>query len=359
MPLVQTDVNLVGRTLEDDVFTSTGSLLLSTGMTLTTVHIYSLLRNGIFSVRVSLPEQKNDSAYMSVVTIEGQLEKLSYDHETAASYVKAMELTKGLFDKVTEDSIPSLREFGQAFFPVAEQVLKRTGIFRPLYALEGSDSYTYRHSINVGMLSALIAKLMNQSDEDIILIGQAGFLHDVGKMLVPKEILMKPGKLTKEEYEQMKMHTVYGHELIAKMEGAPDMLAKCALMHHERMNGTGYPLGLKGDAIPFACQIIAVADQFDAICSDRVYKERTSPFVAAQILWQSACEGHLNPEIVTKFAHYIVSLYAGSKAVLNTGEEVEVVFIHKDEPMRPLVRRGEDFFDLRSHRVWDIEKMIV
>ncbi|MET3287603.1 UNVERIFIED_CONTAM: HD-GYP domain-containing protein (c-di-GMP phosphodiesterase class II) [Brevibacillus sp. OAP136] len=358
MALLPTDFSLAGRTLEEDVYTGNGTFLLAKGTRLTPDQLDSLVKHRIDVVRVCDAYEDVRTSFPPKGSVAEQMERFAMERESMAHYVRAMAQTKALFDKVTEDSIPSLEEFTDAVIPVVKEVLRETSIFRFLYALEGSENYTYRHSLNVGMLSALIAKLLCLQDEEISMVGQAGFLHDVGKVLIPTDILLKPSRLTEEEYEQMKFHTVFGYELINRMEGATEAIAQCALLHHERLNGTGYPLGLTESDIPLLCQIIAVADTFDAICSDRVYKERTSPFVAAQLLWRAACDGHLNAEIVTRFAHYIVSLYAGSKALLNTGDEVEVIFIFKDEPMRPLVRKGEDFYDLRSHRVWDIEKMI-
>lgn len=358
MALLPTLFSLAGCILEEDVIDGNGAFLLAKGTRLTTEHLDSLLKHNISAVRIKDSRNQIVPVAAEIPSIAEQLEQFAMKRETMDNYITAMSHTKALFDQLSEDSIPSLDEFTNAFFPVVEQMLKDSDIFRFIYALEGTENYTYRHSINVGLLSALIAKLLHLSDEEISLIGQAGFLHDVGKVMIPKDILLKPEKLTADEYEQMKSHTIFGYELIRRMEGASELIAQCALMHHERLNGTGYPLGLQKSDLPIFCQIIAVTDMFDAICSDRVYKERTSPFVAAQYLWQAACDGQLNIEVVNTFSHYIVSLYVGSRALLNTGDEVEVIFIFKDEPMRPLVRKGADFIDLRSHRGWNIEKMM-
>ncbi|UFJ42045.1 HD-GYP domain-containing protein [Brevibacillus humidisoli] len=355
MPQVETDLSLVGRVLEEDVYSRTGLLLLTKGAVLTHTDIYNLLRQRIWFVSV-VNLVATDRADVDFV---GQLSSLSEEHGQIKSYIQAMDGIRGLFGQVTEEQIPSLDSFSAPFLPLMNEVHMQAGIFRFLYALEGSDSYTYRHSVNVGILSSLIAKLMNKSHQEIVTIGQAGLLHDIGKMLVASDILLKPGKLTDEEFAEMKRHTIYGAQLIAKMAGGSELLSQCALLHHERLDGSGYPEGRKGGEIPIECQIISVADVFDAICSDRIYKGRTSPFEAAQQLWQAVFEGQLNAEIVTKFLHYIYSYYIGSRAVLNSGEEVEIVLIHKDEPIRPLVRKGERYIDLRSRRSLFIERLIV
>jgi HD-GYP domain-containing protein (c-di-GMP phosphodiesterase class II) len=355
MALATTDITLVGQMLEEDVFTHNGTLLLTQGTMLTSTHIYTLLRQKVFYVRVA---ERTEPDQAKSASIFAQLQESALDRETLACYIKAMEGTKHLFQQVQEDFVPPLEHFSKAFYPIADQVLKQVGIFRSLYVLEGSESYTYRHSINVGILSSLIARLMKKPEEEVLQIGIGGFMHDLGKMLVPKDILMKPGKLSAEEFEVMKLHTVHGYDLIMKMDEGCHLLAECALLHHERLDGSGYPQQRTASTIPLECQILAVADMFDAICSDRIYKSRTSPFEAAQYLWKAACDGGLNIEIVTLFVHYIAMLYVGARARLNTGEEIEIILIHKDEPMRPLVRRHSEFVDLRFNRHLTIEKMI-
>lgn len=353
MSVAPVDHTLVGKRLAVDLFTESGILLLPRDTFLTDTHVQLLQKQRIWEVEVQqvLSEGTTEN-------ITNQLMDLDADKETVAAYVKALDKTRSLFDGIGRDDKPGLEQFSDVFYEVAEQSMKQLGLFRSLYVLEGSDSYTYRHSLNVGILCSLIARLLKWGEKRIAFMGLAGFLHDLGKMRISKEVLLKPGRLTEEEFDQMKQHTVYGYEMIKQMEGGSELLALCALHHHERLDGSGYPHQLKGDEVPVECQVLAIADMFDAICSDRVYKDRTSPFEAAQLLWKEACNGKLNIEFVSHFVRYIALLYVGARAVLNSGEEVEVILIHQDEPMRPLVRRSGEFVDLRHERTLNIEKMI-
>ncbi|MDF2679895.1 MAG: hypothetical protein K0R47_1085 [Brevibacillus sp.] len=353
MSLAPVDHSLVGRTLAVDLFTDNGILLLPQETIITSAHVQLLQKQRIWEVEVQQLLTEGTGVHITT-----QLLELDADEETIAAYVQALDKTRSLFDQVGQNGTPHLEQFSDIFCEVAEQSMKQLGLFRSLYVLEGADSYTYRHSLNVGILCSLIARLMKWSEDRIAFMGTAGFLHDLGKMKVPKEILLKPGKLTVEEFAEVQKHTVYGYEMIKQMEGSSDLLALCALLHHERLDGTGYPERRKGNDIPVECQVLAIADMFDAICSDRVYKERTSPFEAAQLLWKEACDGKLNIEIVSQFVRYIALLYVGARARLSNGEEVEVILIHQDEPMRPLVRRSGEFVDLRYERKLTIEKMI-
>jgi len=349
MAEVKPSHSLIGATLAQDVYNEYGLLLLPAGAVLHQSDIRLLEAHQINSVRIT---DASEAPEMPVPVLHWN------EAEAARQYVRAVQQTEGLFKQIASGSIPPLKQFSDAFYPLLDQVLQRWGFLRFIYLKKGTENYTYRHSLNVGIVSALIGKLMGRSGDDIYALGQIGLLHDVGKMMIPDELLSKPDRLSDDEYAIMKRHTEYGFTLLQSMADADELMASCALSHHERLDGTGYPQSRTVDTIPYECQIISVADVFDAICTDRVYRKGTSPFEAANVLWEQACTGKLNPSIVSRFIHYIVLLYVGSRAVLNSGEDVEIIMIHHDEPMRPLVRRGEEFIDLRKHRQLHIHKMI-
>lgn len=141
-------------------------------------------------------------------------------------------------------------------------------------AAEYRDSETGRHTQRVGVLAEAIALELGVSEGDAELLRRAAPLHDVGKIGIPDEILLKPGKLTQQEFETMKGHVSVGVELLSRGQSELIRLAELiALTHHEHFDGSGYPRGLKGDAIPLAGQIVAVADVFDTLISRRPYKE--------------------------------------------------------------------------------------
>lgn len=353
MPTAPVDHTLIGQELADDLYSDSGVLLLGKNTTITAAHVHILLKQRVREVNIVRTWSEGTGEHVAT-----QLFQLEADGETVAAYVQALDQTRLIFDQLKQGKVASLDQFSQVFENVLEKSTKDLGLFRSLYVLEGTDSYTYRHSLNVGILCSLIARLLKWDERQVTFMGTAGFLHDVGKMRIPTEILLKPGKLTDEEFAVMKKHTIYGYEMIREMEGGSERLALCALLHHERLDGSGYPEQRKGHEIPLDCQVLAVADMFDAICSDRVYKGRTSPFEAAQLLWKEACNGLLSIEIVSVFVRYIALLYVGARARLSSGEEVEVILIHQDEPMRPLVRRSGEFLDLRYERKLTIEKMI-
>lgn len=351
MTEVKLSDSLIGQTLAKDVYTEYGMLLLPAGVVLYQSDIRLLYAHHIAAVTIAQKSETN--AVQPPRPLLHPHEQNGFFH-----YEIAVKQIEQLFKQVASGIHPSLKQFDQAFAPLLEHVRQGWGFLRFLYLQGGTQSYLARHSLHVGIVSALIGQLLEKSPEEVHFLGQAGLLHDIGKMKIPDELLSKPGQLDADEYEVVKRHAIYGAQIIRSMEGTSEAMALCALSHHERLDGSGYPEKLTGNALSLDCQIISVADTFDALCTDRVYRQGISPFEAARILWEQACCNKLNPIIVSRFISYIVMLYVGSGALLNNGKYVEVVMIHADEPMRPLVRMGEEFLDLRKHRSLHIAKMV-
>ncbi|MCY0869580.1 MAG: HD-GYP domain-containing protein [Firmicutes bacterium] len=140
-------------------------------------------------------------------------------------------------------------------------------------AVEQKDGYTADHCQRIMDLSMAVAKAMGLGPTQLYNLNLAAFLHDVGKVRVPEEILQKPGALTAQEWEIMKLHTVYGRDMLEET-GLPVLarIGQIVVQHHERHSGTGYPVGLKGDQISIEAAVIAVVDSYDAMTTDRVYK---------------------------------------------------------------------------------------
>ena len=153
-------------------------------------------------------------------------------------------------------------------------------------ALESRVPGAAAHSRRVAAVSRLIALRLGLDPAEVALIDCAALVHDVGKIIVSPEILEKPGALTPCEFDEVKRHSVFGARLVASLE-IPAMTA-IVRSHHERLDGSGYPDGLRGEAIPLGARIIGVADSYDALTSVRPYREANSPQVAIEILVEEA-----------------------------------------------------------------------
>ncbi|RME04722.1 MAG: HD domain-containing protein [Planctomycetota bacterium] len=174
-------------------------------------------------------------------------------------------------------------------------------IYRLSIAAEYRDSDTGAHVRRMSHYSAVIAKHLGFSEEEVENILYASPMHDVGKIAIPDRILQKPGKLTKEEFEEMKKHTLIGAEILGNSDSKVLQLSeKIALSHHEKMDGSGYPYGLKGEQIPLEARIVAVADVFDALTSPRCYKPPFPVPKALEIIKEES-GAHFDPRCVEAF----------------------------------------------------------
>lgn len=168
-----------------------------------------------------------------------------------------------------------------------QQASKTDQVYDLIHQIQMKDAYTETHCNSAGNLAVQLATLMQLPESTIDNILHGGKVHDVGKIFVPETILNKPGPLTKAEYELIQQHPLNGFNLIFE-ETQNLELAKLALEHHERLDGSGYPYGLKGDEISMASRIMAVVDSFDAMTSDRPYKKKISSRAAIEELRRCA-----------------------------------------------------------------------
>ncbi|KGR82609.1 HD-GYP domain-containing protein [Lysinibacillus odysseyi] len=203
------------------------------------------------------------------------------------------------------------------------------------------DEYLYQHSFQVTLYSLAIGKEMGYSYEDLRLIGMGALLHDIGKLMVPKEILLKPDPLTDEEYEIMKQHTKHGFDLLRNLHSVSLLVAHCAFQHHERLDGSGYPRGIMDAEIhPFA-KIIGVADVFDAVTSNRVYREKLLPSQGMAII-EAGSGTIFSPAVVQALRRSVVHYPNGSVLLLSDGRRGIVSKQNSGSPERPKIRVFEE-----------------
>lgn len=149
-----------------------------------------------------------------------------------------------------------------------------------LIDLHQYDDYTYSHSVNVAFYAMLIGKWLHMQENKLLELVQAGLLHDIGKLKIPETILKRKGKLTESDFNIMKQHSSLGYEMLKNYNMIGQSVKEAVLMHHERTDGSGYPSAAKGDCIGEYSRIIAIADVYDAMTSERPYKKRSTPLEA-------------------------------------------------------------------------------
>ncbi len=198
-------------------------------------------------------------------------------------------------DGVTEGLFESLLSTGHA---LAQEILSSQAITLSLYKIRQWDEYTFVHSLNVALLSGFLASRLRPGDNAFVnKITTGSLLHDLGKAMIPLHILNKPAKLTDAEFAVIKTHPTKGFELALQQRISDEEMLTVVRGHHERWNGNGYPDRLRGEAIPLPARIAAVADVFDALTTNRIYKEAESPKNAISIIVGDAGD-HFDPIVV-------------------------------------------------------------
>ncbi|MBJ6363018.1 HD-GYP domain-containing protein [Paenibacillus sp. GCM10012307] len=252
-----------------------------------------------------------------------------------------------MFKDIRYSKTIPMQAIREEIVPVIQQTAEHTDFYELFATLQTKDDYTYRHNIAVGVLSTLLGRWVGVSESDLPNLTLAATLHDIGKVNIPEDVLLKPGKLTDEEFELMKRHTILGYQMIKKTAGADHLHALVALQHHERQDGSGYPFGLHGEQIVPFSRIVAVADVFHAITSDRPYRKAFPMYETLQQMNQHAF-GQLDPHICTMFINKMMQAMLSHEVLLTNGQKGTIVFINPHAPLHPLVNVEDQFIDLNT-----------
>jgi len=321
-----------GMCLKDDLVNTNGLKLLPKG-TVIAEHMIPYL-------------QKWDITHVSIVSeiVEVPNNPIDRDQEYCDKYTNSTEKVLKFIDGFRGCSKFKLDEIRD----VVDEIMQYADIHRTLHIinkLKNEDKYTYQHCVNVSIYSMFIGKWLKLEKSALKKLTYAALLHDIGKEKISKEILHKADKLTTEEFTVIKKHPIYGYEMIRNNTRLSIDIAMGVLQHHEKEDGSGYPLGLHSNSIHFFAKIIAVADIFDAMTSIRTYKEKQSPFRTAEQLQENSF-GELDPYIVTTFVKKLADFYIGSTVLLNNGEIGQIVMKIQNSPTRPLVKCKDKYIDL-------------
>ncbi len=204
------------------------------------------------------------------------------------------------------------------------------------------EDFLYAHSVNASILATNLGLAFGYSRSELINLCVSSLVHDIGYLKLSQETINKPSKLTKEEYNQVKKHTIYGVELLSRIEGIPECAAEVVHQHHERVDGSGYPDRKRGDEISDYAKIVAIAEVYEAITHPRPYRrEKIIPYQAVKTIVQEE-KNSFAPEIIKVFLNSVSPYPPGSFVLLNSGAIGRVMSVNKSLPLRPIV---EIFFD--------------
>lgn len=334
MRLIATESLQPKMKLAEAVYNDKGQILVSPHIELSERMINRLIDRGVTFVYVA--DERTDD-----ITISRTL--------TPETKQKALNMITSSFDTVKQQQVlskaMSIERLGKQFRDIVEDILEEIkhhdDALSMLTEIHSFDSYVFDHSLNVTIYSLGLALALGLSKNQLREIGLGAMLHDIGKMKIPESILNKPGQLTDDEFEMMKNHSEEGYRLLKDIPGFPLVSAHIAYQHHERLDGSGYPRGIEGHEIHLYGKIVAIADVFDAVTSNRVYRAAMLPHEALELLYAGA--GTLFDRGMVEAFRNAVAIYPpGLTVKLNDGRKGVVIRTNHEKSDRPVVRILEE-----------------
>lgn len=311
-----------GMVLAKTIFDENDKVLLYAGVEIKSEYISRLIDSGISEVYV------DDDVSREVQPKEVLCEETRRE---------AKNLAKTLMESHAFIHSADIMHVKETVNKIIEQLFLNDDIIINLYEIKTVDDYTFSHCVNVCIYSLIIGISLGYSKQRLKDLGVGAILHDIGKLTISEYILKKPEQLNDTEYEEIKKHARVGFEILSKNKSVSILSSYIALSHHERFDGTGYPAKLSGNDIHECARIVAIADVYDALTSDRVYRKKLRPHEVVEYITTIGAR-HFDPILVKNFVRYIALYPLGSGVILNTRERAIVVRINRQLPTRPVVK---------------------
>lgn len=272
-------------------------------------------------------------------------------------YIQGIELSHSMFEDLRFGRPLQLAPIRECVGHICRFLDARTNMLTLLDRVQDKNPYMYSHPVNVAIVSSVIGKWMGLNNSDLTNLVLAAFLHDIGKAKIRDSILNKADKLTTSEMDIVKAHPGIGYKILDSIKGVEPEVMLGVLSHHERQDGSGYPMGQKGDEIFLFGRIIAIADTYDAITATKSYHEKQSPFKAVEEI-QAGSFGSLDPEICQCFLNNIHNYYYGINVRLSNEHVGEIIYVNPEERTRPLIRCNDEYHNLTKERNLEIVEII-
>lgn len=316
------------------------SLILEQGVNCLTRYTRQLNNMGIFSVYVE--DELAEGIHVPDIVCESTRDKCN---ATVAA----------IFDKLKREGNFNPAILDEMVQTLLDDLFSQDDFLSSLSQISSIDDETLVHSVNVTIYCLLIGKRMHLSREQLKILAEGAVLHDIGKIKLDGSVLSKNTTLTREEYSHVKEHSTFGYTLLKENEALSDEVKLIVLQHHERLDGSGYPAGLAGDAIHPYAQIIAIADMFDALTTERCYRKSMSNYKTYKILTTDAAEGKLNSDMLDHLLAHIAIYPNGIIVNLSNGTHGIVKNQNPGHPFRPIVRIIDDTHGIDNIRLYDLD----
>ncbi len=352
----QTKDLLPGMVTAIPVRTKRGQLIINPNVELTRTLISRLEFYGIASVQITENKQvatpmetPKDPAYFpakSPVSAPSPVSDASYSQKLKSSpefqrfqvdFTLRSQDLKNCFDAYLSDGgTVNKEELLSKTISLVSPKQTTLDVFDMLHNMRQVNDSTYAHSLNVAIISRIIGKWLHFSNEELDTLTLAGLLHDIGKTKIPDEVLNKDGKLTDEEFQMIRNHPKYGYDIL-KSQPLNFHIKKAALMHHERCDGSGYPMGLTMEEIDDYALIIAIADVYDAMTAARSYRAPLCPFEVIAEFEKDGLQKY-KPKYILTFLENIANAYQNNRVMLSDGTSARIVLLNHRRLSKPLVQ---------------------
>lgn len=347
-----------GMVLDADVYNYNDQLILPEGLVLNEKSITKLSYYAVSSVRIK--DQGNDvtpkvedteSSYAARLRNTPEFKKYKEDFENTVNEMSRMISDVVLknapleTDKLIEDALKLLHPPGGDI-----------NVFDMVHNMRHYDDITYAHSLNVGLICNVFAGWLGMNEQEQRLATECGILHDIGKLKIPESIIKKPKKLTDTEFEVIKTHPTEGYKILQRYD-VSEHVRNATLMHHERCDGTGYPLGITSEQIDQYAKIVAIADVYEAMTAARNYRGSLCPFAVIEAFEDEGLQKY-DTQMIMTFLENIVNTYMMNRVGLSNGKEGDIIFINKQKLSRPTVKCGNEYIDLSKEPNLTIERLV-
>ena len=346
----------------EDVFSYNNQMIVPKGATLDDKMITRLEFYSVLAVRI-MEESDEDAG----TEVSGDISEDSHYFQRVKNSKQFKKFEKSFLEVADsfKDNLKNIAEGGaeidtrsmvDSITSLIEGDMTGVTVFDMLHNMRQYDDFTYVHSMNVSLICNVFGKWLGMTNEDVDILTLGGLLHDIGKLKIPDNIIRKPERLSPAEYNIIKTHSLQGYNIL-KDKNIDENVKQCALMHHERCDGSGYPLGLTDDKINPYAKIIAIADVYDAMTAARVYRGPLCPFKVISIFESEGLQKYDGHYILT-FLEHVATTYMNNRVRLNNGMEGDVIFMNRNQYSRPMLRCGDKFIDLSREPELYIETFV-
>ena len=341
----------IGMIIDKPIYRLNGVLLIPAHTVITT-RVQQLLQE-YFIDYVEVQEHQEQLMDTSKGAIKETKAFKKFNQEIVLTTEHLKNGLSNLVNNTSSVNVQALAEEVVSLFKTAETTIQ---LLDMMYCMRDYDDLTYTHSVNVALMCQIMGEWLKLSQVDKEVLVLCGLLHDVGKLDIPSAIITKQGKLTDDELNIIKEHPIKSYTILESQD-MDQRIKAAAYMHHEKCDGTGYPQGLKGDAIEEYAKIVTIIDIYDAMTADRIYRKGMCPFKVVETLIAEGYDKY-DPKYLLLFLERITETYINKYVHLSNGQTGKIVMINKNDLAHPVIHAGNQYIDLSQNKNITIEVVL-